>query len=246
MGLEPRACPLHVSSIIVSKTYAFTLGAGELRCRTFIESIRVSGHSHLYPDGTTVALVDNSLHINAYSLHEDECDDLESSHNEDENLAQFTVIQLPHKAIDSYWESLTFEEHTPELILRLLLRKIELHRIPGIDPALAFQHNVILFHGPPGSGKTTMANGVAQKLSIRLSQVYPTAKMIIINSHTLLSQYFGESGRLVSNLFETLWSASADDDTLLITLLDEIESIASSRETANRRGEPTDSVRVSL
>jgi SpoVK/Ycf46/Vps4 family AAA+-type ATPase len=118
--------------------------------------------------------------------------------------------------------------------------------MPCLGPDLVLQHNVVLFHGPPGSGKTTTALAVAQKLSIRLSQVYPAAKLLCINSHALLSQYFSESGKLVNKLFDSLWSISSDDNTLLIALIDEIESIAGSRDTANRRGEPIDSMRVSL
>lgn len=93
-------------------------------------------------------------------------------------------------------------------------------------------------------GKTTLCQGLAQKISIRLNSSYKRTKLIQINTATLLSKFYSQSAKHVDEIFTTVEKMCKDDpEQFICVLIDEIESIASSRE-ASMRGEVQDSLRA--
>lgn len=104
---------------------------------------------------------------------------------------------------------------------------------------------LILLHGPPGTGKTSLCLGLAQKISIRLSGTYNSTKLIQIKTSILLSKYFSESAKHVDEILSRISNMCEDEPgTFICVLIDEVESIASSREFSTKEGESHDSLRA--
>jgi len=103
---------------------------------------------------------------------------------------------------------------------------------------------VVLLHGPPGTGKTSLCKALAQKLSIRLSDRYNTTQLVEINSHSLFSKWFSESGKLVQKMFTEIKRLMEDTRSLVCVLIDEVESLTAARKNSMSGSEPSDALRV--
>ena len=68
--------------------------------------------------------------------------------------------------------------------------------------------------------------------------------MLEINAHSLFSKWFSESGKKVATLFEHIEECCEDSSTLVFVLVDEVESLTSSRAMSVSSGEPGDALRV--
>uniref|UniRef100_A0A2K6EY46 Pachytene checkpoint protein 2 homolog n=2 Tax=Propithecus coquereli TaxID=379532 RepID=A0A2K6EY46_PROCO len=114
----------------------------------------------------------------------------------------------------------------------------------NVDSNLITWNRVVLLHGPPGTGKTSLCKALAQKLTIRLSSRYRYGQLIEINSHSLFSKWFSESGKLVTKMFQKIQDLIDDKDALVFVLIDEVESLTASRNACRAGAEPSDAIRV--
>eukprot|EP01133_Synstelium_polycarpum_P017773 gene17773-21201_t len=58
------------------------------------------------------------------------------------------------------------------------------------------------------------------------------------------NKWFSESGKLVMKVFEKIRETAQDPDTLVVILIDEVESLTAARKAALSGAEPSDSIRV--
>ncbi|KAF6762769.1 P-loop containing nucleoside triphosphate hydrolase protein [Ephemerocybe angulata] len=154
-----------------------------------------------------------------------------------------TVCELPNKNWEGLWDSLIYGDDVKMKLLDYIQATFTLSDA-GIDSNLIAWNRVVLLHGPPGTGKTSLCRALAQKLSIRLSHRYSHARLLEINSHSLFSKWFSESGKLVQRLFNSINELIEEEDAFVVVLIDEVESLTAARNGAAAGTEPSDGLRV--
>ncbi|OBZ77112.1 Pachytene checkpoint protein 2, partial [Grifola frondosa] len=166
-----------------------------------------------------------------------------SSRGEGEDVMAASVCELPSLSWEGLWESLIYADDVKSKLLDYIYATV-VFSDADVDFNVVSWNRVVLLHGPPGTGKTSLCRALAQKLSIRLSHRYSNARLLEINSHSLFSRWFSESGKLVQRLFSSVMDMIEDEDTFVIVLIDEIESLTAARAGAMAGTEPSDALRV--
>ncbi|XP_058878320.1 pachytene checkpoint protein 2 homolog [Acipenser ruthenus] len=181
-----------------------------------------------------------SIHIFTLSEEEPSTENLEE---EDDNLIAANHWLLPSAAFHGIWESLVYESEIKTQLLDYVSTTM-LFSDRSVDSNLISWNRVVLLHGPPGTGKTSLCKALSQKLAIRLSQRYRYGQFVEINSHSLFSKWFSESGKLVTKMFQKIQQLIDDKDSLVFVLIDEVESLTAARSASRAGTEPSDAIRV--
>eukprot|EP00978_Attheya_sp_CCMP212_P008637 scaffold20299_cov53-Attheya_sp.AAC.3 len=197
--------------------------------------------------GKTVAFWNVSrIKVHAYTLSDDELEIEELENADDEELTACETLSLPHRSIDGLWESLILPLSMKRNLLEYAYSAL-LFSDRCVSSHIISWNRVVLLHGQPGTGKTSLCRALAHKLAIRMGDRFPSGGHLLeIHAHSLFSKWFSESGKLVSKLFARIREMVEDDpDALVCVLVDEVESLAAARAGGGgSSGEPSDAIRA--
>jgi len=145
------------------------------------------------------------------------------------------IRALPHEALDAMWDSIIVAEDLKERLLSQAVLNFTLR--PKVSRDQLPMHGVILLVGPPGTGKTSLARGLASKVANLMQKAKP--RLIEVDPHALTSSAMGKTQRAVSELFSQTISEQASHGPTIV-LLDEVETLAADRSRMSLEANPVD------
>jgi len=142
---------------------------------------------------------------------------------------------LPDPSLDLLWDSIIVDQSFKDRLLNQAVVNFRVRK--EVDRSVLPMHGVILLTGEPGTGKTSLAKALANKIA----NAFPGAgfQLLEVEPHSLTSSAHGKTQRAVSDLFAQAIAELAFNRPTIV-LLDEVETLAADRAKMSMDANPVD------
>lgn len=142
---------------------------------------------------------------------------------------------LPDQDFDKLWDSIILDNEIKNRILSQAILNFTLRS--HIQRAAMPLHGIILLTGAPGTGKTSLARGLASKVAKSFNGT--DFLFLEVEPHSLTSSALGKSQKAVTELLSITIAEHASTRPVIV-LLDEVETLASDRSKLSLEANPVD------
>lgn len=145
------------------------------------------------------------------------------------------IVTLPSPPLGDLWSSIFLDQGIKDQLLGQAVVNFTVRKT--VPRTILPLHGTILLVGEPGTGKTSLARGLAHKTA----EIFTNQKfsLIEVDPHALGSAMMGKTQKAVSDLFgQTIAEAATAGPT--IVLLDEVETLAADRSKLSLSANPVD------
>jgi pachytene checkpoint protein 2 len=146
------------------------------------------------------------------------------------------IRALPDPDLEALWASIVTEPQFKDRLVGQAVLNFTLRR--RVKRSVVPLHGVILLTGEPGTGKTSLARGLASRISSIL-QGSKGFRLLEVEPHALTSSAMGRTQRAVSDLFAQAIAEAATVGPTVV-LLDEVETLAADRTKLSLEANPID------
>lgn len=142
---------------------------------------------------------------------------------------------LPRRDFAEAWDTIKIGKEVRTRLVAQALLALQLRQRYTFEAMPV--HGLVVLKGPPGTGKTTLARGLANQIATALKQT--KVRFLQVDPHALGSSSLGKSQKEVTKLFrQTIPEAAAQMPTMV--LLDEVEALAADRQRMSLEANPID------
>jgi SpoVK/Ycf46/Vps4 family AAA+-type ATPase len=144
------------------------------------------------------------------------------------------IRPLPDREFDGLWDSIIAADGIKDRLLAQAV--VNFTARPKLQRVHLPLHGIILLVGPPGTGKTSLARGLASRTAASLTT---PLTFIEVDPHALASAAHGKTQQAVSHLLGTVIAEQSLSGPCIV-LLDEVETLAADRRKMSMEANPVD------